>query len=119
MDYQEFQDEIDELVEAGVLERVQSRDGSELRFTEDGLDFTKFQIGLDTDMQLFLFSIMWRRYGEYESEYRKLIEIALDLRDQAEINILRTINANPDRLSGIEVERDLPEDFLEVFDPEI
>lgn len=117
--YNNFQDEINELVEAGVLERVSSRNGNDVMFTEDGWDFTKLSIGLNTDMQLCLFDIMWNNYGDFEDEHRKLIEIALDLRDIAEINILRTIEANEEKLDGIEVMEDLPNDFLSVFDPDL
>lgn len=117
--YSEFQDEIDELVEAGVLERVSTRNGQDIRFTDDGWDFVKFKIGLNVDMQLCLFSLMWENYGDYEDEHRKLIEIGFDLKEMAEINIFRTIQANEDKLSGIELTVDrLPSDFLRVFDPE-
>lgn len=117
--YEEYQDEIDELVEAGVLKRVRSRDGNDLEFTEDGWDFTKLQVGLNVDMQLFLFTLLWNNYGDYEDEHRKLVEIGLDLKEMAEINIFRTIQANEEKLSGVELMVDsLPSEFLQAFDPE-
>lgn len=113
----EFQEEIEELEEIGVIEREKTRDGQRISFTEDGLKATKFKIGLDSDMQLFLFQLMWNNFGDFNDPYLKLVKIAGRLRDAVEINILRTIEFNDDRLEGIEVKEDLPEDFLQVFDP--
>lgn len=114
-----FDDEIEELEEAGVIERKKTRDGDSISFTQEGLEATKFMIGLNTDMQLFLFSLMWNNeYSDVEDPYLRLIKIAETLRDTVEINILRTLEFEADKLDGIEVQEDLPEDFLDYFDPD-
>jgi len=115
----EFKEEIAELEEAGVIETEKTRDGEQISFTEDGLKATEFMIGMRTDMQLFVFQLMWNnQYSDVENPHLRLIKIAEDMRDTLEINILRTIEFEEDKLEGLELKKDLPEEFLLQFDPD-
>jgi hypothetical protein len=118
MNKSEFKEEIAELEEAGVIETENTRDGERISFTEEGLEATEFVVGMRTDMQLFLFSLLWNnQYSTVEDPHLRLIKIAEDMRDKFEINILRTIEFEEDKLKGIELKEDLPEEFLRQFDP--
>jgi len=121
MNKAEFREEIRELEEAGVIETEKTRDGEKIGFTENGLAATEFMIGMRADMQLFLFSLLWNNeYQNMDSPYEKLIMIGKDMRDKFELNIFRTLETgdNADKIEGIELlEDDLPEDFVQVFDP--
>lgn len=112
-----FDEEIKELEEAGMIKRKKTRDGEKLEFTEQGLKATEFKIGLDTDMQLFLFTVMWNEMPDYENPHLKLVKIGERLKENPGINIFRTLEANPEKVEGIELKKDLPEEFVMQFDP--
>lgn len=113
-------DKLRELEKEGVIEVKQSRNGRQIEFTEPGEAFTEMQIAWNEDMQLFLFDLYWNeKYGDVADPYRKIIKIAKDMKENPGINILRTIEANQDKLGGIELKDGyLPEDFVQQFDPE-
>jgi len=114
-------EELKEFEEAGVIETKKTRNGFQLDFTEEGDQLMKMMVGLNTDMQLFIFQMLWNKeYQNYEAGAERLIAIASDCKEVAEINILRTIESRIDELEGLEIKGDsLPEEIVRPFDPEV
>lgn len=121
MNLGDYRDELRELEDAGVIELVNSRDGSRVKFTDDGEKAMKFMVGIDTDKQLFIFDLLWTEfYSDIDDPHLRLVKIGRDLRDVAEINIFRTIEARIDDLHGLELTQgSLPEEFVRRFDPDM
>lgn len=114
-----YEEELREFQEAGILEIQQTRDGRQINFTEEGKALTDLKIAWDEDMQLFLFKIYWDdKYGSMENSVEKLFKIAKELKEDPGINILRTLEANQEKIHGIEFKEGyLPEDIVKQFDP--
>lgn len=117
---EKFEQELREFEKAGILESKQTRNGREIKFSEEGKALTEMKIAWDTDMQLFLFKTLWeKKYSDIKDGHERLFRIADELKEDPGINILRTLEANQDRIHGIELtEGYLPEEIVSQFDPE-
>jgi hypothetical protein len=87
--------------------------------TDEGTEAAR-EILRENDQAVLMVATMqlesMERSGDSEAVSRQLIDLGAWLRDDSGVNLFRVLRRNPEAMPTFQAE-DLPEEFLEVFDP--
>lgn len=123
----EVRKSLEELLSEGHIEEEWDSESQDHRYslTPGGKEYAEEQICEDDDMALFLFKLMWndrvndRPWAEDGDNQKKFLRIALTMRDDIGVNIVRVLKRNSDKYEGgPQIAEDAPEHVLEEFDPD-
>lgn len=125
MDEEEIEDALKSLREDGKIQEIRDFDKGERKFglTEEGEGFAKGMIAHDDEAALFTFSVMFNRKQEQgliddeNDAFREILSIAETFQNQFERNLLRLLVNNSEKIEGIKLSDDIPEELMKQYDP--
>lgn len=124
MDEDEIWDALEELWRDEKVEHVPTVgdvDEHHFSLTDEGTEYARDLLRENDEGVLMLVQLVLQgvdRPGDTEAVSEALVEFGVHLRDDVGVNVFRVLRRHSEEVQGIDVE-DLPEAFIEDFDPEV
>jgi len=118
-DDESFEEALKTLREQGDLEEIRDFDSGtrSFRMTEKGMEKTESMIRSDPAMALQTFSMLYnKRFANIEDPMKRILKCAQEMRDQFGVNLLRLLEKHGEKLEGLSISDDIPEDLKEKYD---